>query len=188
MDLKGKSINDLMNMDANDFLSLNRSEASKVVSRLASAANKRLRSMGQTPTPATKRAAKSGGAFSVKGKTLNQIRSEYVRAKQFLQNETSTKKGYDKFVKSGVSQLAKMGVTISEKNYKRFTDLFDELKDIDPTAGNRNMRYKIMPEMAKMVESGELSDSEILERMEQRVVELYEEQEQQSGVSDFFNL
>lgn len=188
MDLKGKSINDLVNMDANDFLSLNRSEASKVVSRLASAANKRLRSMSKTPTPATKRAAKSGGAFSVKGKTLNQIRSEYVRAKQFLQNETSTKKGYDKFVKAGVEQLGKMGVDISEKNYKRFTDLFDELKDNDPSVGNRQMRYKVMPELAKMVESGKLSDDEIIDRMKQRVVELYEEQERQSSVSDFFRL
>lgn len=188
MELKGKSISDLINMDANDFLSLNRSEASKVVSRLASAANKRLRRMGNTSSPATRRAAKSGGAFSVKGKTLNQIRSEYVRAKQFLQNETSTIKGYNKFVKAGVSQLAKMGVDISEQNYKRFTDLFDQLKEIDTSIGNRQLRYKVMPELAKMVERGKLSDNQILGRMKRKVVELYEEQERQSSVSDFFGL
>lgn len=46
--LKGKSTSDLMNMDINDFQKLNRDELARVVTRLSSAANKRLRGLQKT--------------------------------------------------------------------------------------------------------------------------------------------
>lgn len=188
MNLKGKSVKQLLSLDEKDFLKLDRADLARVLTRINSAANKRLVSLKKKniSSPATRRAIRSGGKFSVAGKSLNQLRSEFSRVKTFMTSETSTRKGYKSFVKKSVSKLKQMGVKVSEENFERFTELFDELKDADASVSGRNLRYTVMRELSTMVENPELSDEEIIERIENRVQQIYEEQ--QEDVSDFFEL
>lgn len=104
--LKGKSVSDLANMDINEFAKLNRDELARVVTRLSSAANKRLRGMQKddTPSPARAYAERSGGKFSTmietdggrRKRTLNELRSEFSRVTGFLNAKTSSRAGFRK--------------------------------------------------------------------------------------------
>ena len=159
-----------------------------MVSRLASTANKRLKEFEERDQKsyATKRAGKSGGNFSVKGKDLNALRHEYARVKTFLRDETSTISGYNRFITEAVEKLKGIGVDISPEKYKRFTDLWDELKEQDATVRGRDMRYKVLKELSVMVENKNLKDETVLRRIRQRVDQLYQEKIQKTENSEFF--
>lgn len=99
--VEGKSIQQLTRLRPKTISRMSEPELRKVVTRLASAANKRIariEAKGIT-TPATRGAEKSGGRFTSKGKDLNELRAEYIRVKSFLGEETSTISGYKKFAK-----------------------------------------------------------------------------------------
>lgn len=105
----GKSIQQLTRLRVKTVQRMTEKELRAVVTRLASAANKRVRRIEQKgiTTPATRAAERSGGKFTAKGKNLNQLRNEYKRIKNFLRNETSTLKGYKKFAKRFERKLQK---------------------------------------------------------------------------------
>lgn len=94
--VSGMSVADIMNMDNRTFNKLSASDLRKVVGRLVSAGNKRIRNLqkGGYTTPALRGLEKTGGVLSTKGKDLNALRSEYARARNFLASKTSTKAGY----------------------------------------------------------------------------------------------
>lgn len=65
-------------------------------SRMASLANKRIKRLEDanlTDTPAYKAYLETGGKFSVKGKTYNELQQEVSRLKTFIEAKTSTIKG-----------------------------------------------------------------------------------------------
>lgn len=91
---EGKSVEDLIKMgsDYNRYKRLTESTLRKVVNRLASAGNKRLRRMeaaGES-SPAYREVQQSGGKFSTKGKTLEGLQREFLRVKQFFEDKTSS--------------------------------------------------------------------------------------------------
>lgn len=117
--VEGKSIQQLMRLRASTVNSMNKEDLRRVVSRLASAANKRARRMeakGIT-TPATRQMEKEGGKFSVKGKDVNELRHEYRRVRKFLRNKTSTISGYKKMIARLRDKLAKSRT--QEQNRKK---------------------------------------------------------------------
>lgn len=69
-----------------------RKEASRLVS-LANKRVKRLESNGLKDSPAYKKYLETGGKFSVRGKTYNQLQSEVSRLRNFIDSETSTVRG-----------------------------------------------------------------------------------------------
>ena len=77
-------------------------EYRREASRLASMANKRvarLEANDLKDAPAYKGYIESGGKFSVKGKTYNQLQVEVARMRTFINANTSTIKGVNKYLK-----------------------------------------------------------------------------------------
>ena len=96
--VSGLTIENILSMDIDKFNKLKEPDLKKIVGRLVSAANKRIRRMESAgiESPALSGVKRSGGTFSVKDKNLDQLRSEYARAKRFLTSKTSTIKGAKK--------------------------------------------------------------------------------------------
>ena len=93
-------------------------EYRKEASRLASMANKRvarLEANDLRDAPAYKGYIESGGKFSVKGKTYNQLQVEVARMRTFINANTSTIKGINKYLK-GIADNTKI-------KYKNLADL-----------------------------------------------------------------
>lgn len=192
--VSGMSVQDILNMDIETFNKLNKSDLRKVVGRLVSAGNKRLRSFERAgeSSPATRHVEKSGGAFSTKGKDLNALRAEYTRAKNFMQAKTGTRKGWGQVKKETIQGLRKHGVEMTESQFNDVWTAYEDLKEISPEVANRGLKYSVLKDVADMVTDTDKSAEEIATALHENLSEIYEEQAVLNngvdGVSGFFEI
>lgn len=124
-------INDILNLEPGELMKLDRPELAKIVSQMSSVANKRitrLKSSG-VQSQALTNVERGGGLFGVKGKSLNQIRSEYKRARGFLQSKSSTVKGARKVNKQVEQQI---GGELTPSQFKEFWKAYNRLEELEP--------------------------------------------------------
>lgn len=192
--VSGMTVQDILNMDNATFNKLTESEMRKVVGRLVSAGNKRLRSFERAgeSSPATRHVEKSGGAFSTKGKDLNALRAEYTRAKNFMQAKTGTRKGWTKTRRETIEGLRKQGVEMSEKQFEKVWKAYEDLKELSPEVANRGLKYSVLKDVANMVTDENKSADEIATALHENLSQIYEEQARLEhdvdGVSRFFEI
>lgn len=192
--VSGMSIQDIINMDITTFNKLSTSDLRKVVGRLVSAGNKRLRSFERAgeSSPATRFVEKSGGVFSTKGKNLNELRSEFARAKNFLESKTGTRKGWKKVKDETIEGLKKHGVEVSESQFNDLWKAYEELKEISPDVASRGLKYNVLKEVATMITTMNGSAEEIALSLHKNLSQIYEEQvglnNGVDGVSGFFEI
>lgn len=108
----GKSISDLIRTGSQHLNRLKEENLRKVVTRLSSAANKRADRMEKSgeSSPALDARAQSGGRFSAKGKFGEALKNEFLRVKQFLQDPTSSLKGWNQRKKDALKEAKERGV------------------------------------------------------------------------------
>lgn len=192
--VSGLSIQDILSMDINKFNSLKTPDLRKVVGRLVSAGNKRLRSFERAgeSSPATRYVEKSGGAFSTKGKDLNALRSEFARAKNFLEAKTGTRKGWKQAKKETIQGLKKHGIEMSESQFEDVWKSYEALKELSPEVANRGLKYSILKDVANMVTDADKSAEEIALALHNNLTQIYEQKaglsDDVSGVSGFFEI
>lgn len=192
--VSGMTVQDILNMDNATFNKLTESEMRKVVGRLVSAGNKRLRSFERAgeSSPATRHVEKSGGAFSTKGKDLNALRAEYTRAKNFIQAKTGTRRGWTKTRRETIEGLRKQGVEMSEKQFEKVWKAYEDLKELSPEVANRGLKYSVLKDVANMVTDENKSADEIATALNENLSQIYEEQVRLDhgfdGVSGFFEI
>ena len=193
--VSGLSIDDILNMDIVDFNRLSEKDLKLVVGRLVSAVNKRLRRFEKKgiSTPATRALMKSGGVLSVKGKNANQLRKEYARARNFLNMETSTQKGYKKVQEKITDTLKQRGVDIEPDELDELFEVWNDLIEIDPSVSLSKDKYTLMQDIANMPDNIDVSQK--LEKAKERYTEIYEQQQEEFGkevtlygVSGFFEI
>lgn len=192
--VSGMTIQDVMNMDINTFNKLNMSDMRKVVGRLVSAGNKRLRSFERAgeSSPATRHVEKSGGVFSTKGKDLNALRAEYTRAKNFLQAKTGTRKGWKQVKNETIAGLNKHNVKMTEQQFNDVWKAYEDLKELSPEVANRGLKYAVLKDVADMVTDTNKSADDIATALHKNLSRIYEEQARLNndvdGVSGFFEI
>ena len=176
----GKSIEELMNIPQDEWEGLSKKDMRSVVQRLASAANKRVDRMQKNgiSSPALRQLLENGGRVSTKGKDLAALRAEFARAKNFLQSETSTISGYNKFVQDNIDALKEHDVDIDKKNFEDFWRVFDRIKEMDPSVENSALKYNIMQAIADEFDENDIDVDYITERMLDQIDLIYESQEE----------
>lgn len=192
--VSGMSVNDILNMDIDTFNKLGLSDMRKVVGRLVSAGNKRLRSFERAgeSSPATRHVAKSGGAFSTKGKDLNALRAEYTRARNFLTSRTGTRVGWKKVKKDTTQALKKQGVDVSPEQFDDLWTAYEDLKELDPEVATKKLKYAVLTDVSNMLEDKSASPDEIATELHSKLDLIYEQRAEiengSDGVSGFFEL
>ena len=162
MDVKGLSIQDIIDMDWRDINRLSEGELKQLSMRLNSAANKRLRRLEQSGqskwSPAYAHIKKSGGDFTVKGKdTKTAIKNEIQRATDFLNAKTSTAAGSKEYKENVENIFKKKKVDEPEKPKEKKTpaetaeeDIEDE--DVDIENMSEMQRKKLFRALDKLRE------------------------------------
>ena len=142
---KGKSIESIMDMDISDFLHLEKTQLRQAVSRLADAANKRIKRLESKGlySPALYEISHSGGKLSTKGKDLMQLRAEFMRATGFLKSEASTIKGATGLISDIQEELKKAGIEANAIDTQEMMKLYNQLSDMDPNEKARIFKYKL---------------------------------------------
>lgn len=165
----GLSVKDVMSMTESQLMSYAPTQQREIVSRLASATNKRIRALEKKgfDTPALLRIIRSGGNISVKGKTGADLINEFNRAKRFMRSESSTVTGWKKVIKQiekdvktslmldGESKIPKIekGMTANQLISNAFA-LFDVLSESNPDLVATRDRYRLTRRIAEMLEYG----------------------------------
>lgn len=193
--VSGLSIDDILNMDIVDFNRLSEKDLKLVVGRMVSAVNKRLRRFAKKgiSTPATRALMKSGGVLSVKGKNANQLRKEYARARNFLNMETSTQKGYKKVQEKISDTLQQRGINVEPDELDELFEVWNDLIEIDPSISLNKDKYQLMQDIANMPD--DINVSKKIQKAKERYTEIYEQQQEEFGkevtlygVSGFFEI
>lgn len=198
--LKGVSIDQLVNIRATELKVYDRDNLSRIVTKLNSAANKRLTRLENQGlnTPAMRAShVDRGNRFSVKGKDLKQLRAEYIRVSKFLKSETSTVKGYKNFLKRMRKSFESRGVKIGNGSAKEVQDfieeetkIYDWLKEKNPFIEESGYKYEAMLRISEYVNESDLSEKTIKRRMNKWAKKTYEEEQRKNSIdtSNFFDV
>lgn len=141
---RGYSIGDIMDMGIEEFSNLSKSQLREAVSRLASAANKRLKRVSKDDivSPAQIEASESGGKFSTKGKSEIELQVEFRRVSNFLRDKTSTVTGARQLEDEVRTELRKRyRIGIDKSNFRDMLKTFKTLYDESPSTQARKLRY-----------------------------------------------
>lgn len=183
--VSGKSIADLTRLSPKEIQSFKRTELAKVVTRLASAANKRIKRLQKSGVSSSALQAVDG-RFSVSGKNMAELKEEYKRVKSFLGAETSTVTGAKKVRANVIEGARKRGVEISEKDYDKFFRAYEELKKVDPSVQDKLMKYNVWGELTEQIKTG-ASMTDILIKMQENLGNIYEKRfSTDKDFSEFF--
>jgi len=190
MYVKGKSVTELLDMNPDK---MSADVLRQVVSRIASAGNKRLKRLDQAGVKS--RAAdvvkESGGKFSVKGKTEDELRAEFMREKNFFERKTSSLRGIKQIQKETAKTLESRGVTnIDRDKIGETFALYDRLKEIDPSIIAKNLKYGVINAISELPDNMDIEEKILA--MQEQLADLYEEYDEIyaefDGLSEFFDI
>lgn len=186
-----KSIQDLIDLDINDVMRMNRKELSKVVSQLSSTANKRLKRLGASDigqlSPAYKGVAESGrDKFSVKKKTTNQLRNEYKAVRRFLSRKSSTFKGWNEIRKATFERIGGDfgGDTDTEKEFWKIYRELEKGGDLPNQYGSTESQVALRRVMTDHPGGDAKDYKKILKDELDRIYESREEEELNKELAD----
>ena len=200
MNVKGLKITDIMDIDLDTFNRLNESQLRSITSRLVSAGNKRIRrlqskninapalqGLGKEKTFSTKLSSEVS-----KQQRINKLRSEFARARTFLASETSTIKGYKKFVRKTKQRIAsELRMSVKDVDQKlNIGKMFDILHKAQESGLVSSYRGSKGSEQARniiaeiLIDNPDASEEDIMDWLQEQSNELYEEQEELEEFED----
>lgn len=191
-------------LSGKDLKAYSRADMARIVSSIASAANKRITRLEKAGQPITD----TVGRFSVAGKSRNELMKEFRRVKDFMNTEqlslsgqrmvsdrtarglagalTGSQKGkkFNKAVKEIRNTLGERG-TDSNTTFWR---AYERLKESNPIIANKQYKYRVLTEQIKiMQENPGISAEDLQQRMQQEMDNIYTEvQEEQEDTEDVF--
>lgn len=191
--MKALTVKQILNMSVSEFNKLSKTQLRKATQTLASAGNKRLKRFesSSVSSSAYQHIIKNGGKFTTKGKNLNELRAEFLRAKTFLSSKGGSVSGAKKIQKETLDTLKKQGVDLSVEQYNNFWKAYERLKEMSPEVSNRGLKYNVMGDIAELMEQDITNPEELAEIINSQLDRIYEEQEvleSDTGVSKFFEI
>lgn len=144
-----QSLQYLLDLDPYKLMAMPTTDLRKLVTRLNSAANKRLKRLEGTVTPATLAAKRGGGKFSVKGlNTPEQVRNAYMRVRGFMTDPTSTKTGMKTLYDEFREELDAEGYEVTTQDIEKLVGLHDILRNKDKS---KEEKYKALQDSAEIL-------------------------------------
>lgn len=141
----GLSVNEILNMPISKLSGYTTTEQRELISRVASAANKRLNVLSKQgiENSATLRLDLSGGKISVRGKSGDELIKEYIRARDFMRNKFSKSSEWKKTIKN-ISKKSDSMKGIPEKDVSQAFGYYEILREMEPEIVNKINKYEYM--------------------------------------------
>ena len=188
------TVREILDIDISDVNRFSEKTLRAAVQTLSSAANKRVRRINAAGviSPAV-RATEQHGKFTPKGKSRNQLLSEFVRAVNFLRSETSTVKGARKFTDNirknlGLNKTATAEEITSENKgfWNTFADLYNNAQNLwtHSRLGSQVVQQQIMDIRA---ENPNATWQDVADMAQNALDKLYIEESAPNGTAEFFD-
>lgn len=183
--VSGLSVQDILNVDLATFNKWTESDLRKVVGRLVSAGNKRLRTFEKSneSSPAYRHVMKSGGHFSVAGKSIDQLRAEYKRARDFMTSQTGTKKGWIEVKKDTIASLEKQGVHLTVKQFDKMWETYEKLKELDESVSLKSIKYTILQDISDQITDPEMDPDQLAVELSKTLDKRYQDIKRQEAMT-----
>lgn len=172
------------------FTSMKREDLIAEMQPTIDAANKRLKRLQgmETLSPALNSVMQSGGKFSIKGKTRNEILKEASRALSFINMKTSTVSGAKQFEKNFAAKLSNKSKNITNDQRKTLFDSFRKLQQISPVGLNIYGSERLVRMLADEVVDENYSFETTMDKALKELEREYEQFMQEQDDLDPFNL
>lgn len=173
-----------------NFSSMKREDLIAQMQPTIDAANKRLKRLHamETLSPALNSVLQSGGKFSIKGKTRNEILKESSRALSFINMKTSTVSGAKQFEKNFAAKLSNKSKNITNDQRKTLFDSFRKLQQISPVGLNIYGSERLVRMLADEVVDENYSFETTMNKALKELESEYEQFMQKQEDLDPFNL
>ena len=198
MNIKGLKITDIMDLSWEKLNSLSESEFRQLTNRLTSASNKRLRRLEKTTRGkssfAYQFASERGRKFSTRGKSLNQLRTEFKASKQFLSMKTSTVKGWKKYRKSMEERTgyATSGESLnwSENTWSKYWKVYRRFEETHGGTFKKGDSDRIQQMLTELMESSDKRKSadSFQSMLDDAYDEMYESDFDDEDIEDMFDM
>ena len=172
------------------FTSMKRGELVKELQPTIDAANKRLKRLQglDTLSPAFSSVMESGGKFSLKGKTRNEVIKESSRAIAFINMRTSTVSGAKQFENNFAAKLSNKSKNITNDQRKLLFDSFRKLQQISPVGLNIYGSDRLVRMLADEVVDEKYDFETTMNRALKELTKAYEDFQSEYDDLDPFNL
>lgn len=192
MNIHKMSLESLTDLSERELSSLSHKDLSKVVSRLAQVANKRITRLSKSDvfSSAYEGYVRRGESkFTTKNKNDFDLKKEFLRVKNFLEMETSTIHGSQAVRREVIQKLRKEhDIKITNKQYNDFFKVYERLKEVDSTVSNKLMKYNVFEEISNVLDGASVEDA--VNEMRNRLTEIYQQSvgDTESDISEFFRI
>ena len=173
-----------------NFATMKRKDLIAQMQPTIDAANKRLKRLQgmETLSPALNSVMQSGGKFSIKGKTRNEVLKEASRALSFINMKTSTVSGAKQFEKNFAAKLSNKSKNITNDQRKTLFDSFRKLQQISPVGLNVYGSERLVRMLADEVVDENYSFEATMDKALKELEREYEQFMQEQDDLDPFNL
>lgn len=173
-----------------NFASMKRADLIAQMQPTIDAANKRLKRLQgmETLSPALNSVMQSGGKFSIKGKTRNEVLKEASRALSFINMKTSTVSGAKQFEKNFAAKLSNKSKNITNDQRKTLFDSFRKLQQISPVGLNIYGSERLVRMLADEVVDENYSFEDTMNKALKELEREYEQFMQEQDDLNPFNL
>lgn len=200
---KAPSSAQALGLTSKELREFSRADMAKIVSSIASAANKRITRMEKAGQPITDTVQK----FSVAGKTRNELMKEFRRVKDFMQAETLSLRGQrivgtktargiagalagvgsGKEFKKKLKEVSSAMGTPGSSQHDTFWRTYERLKETSPIIANKQYKYRVLGEQIKIMNNNpNISADELQARMQSELNRIYEETQEEETPTDVF--
>ena len=173
-----------------NFATMKRKDLIAQIQPTIDAANKRLKRLQgmETLSPALNSVMQSGGKFTIKGKTRNEVLKEASRAISFINMKTSTVSGAKQFEKNFAAKLSNKSKNITNDQRKTLFDSFRKLQQISPVGLNIYGSERLIRMLADEVVDENYSFEDTMNKALKELEHEYEQFMQEQDDLDPFNL
>ena len=195
-----------LGLSGKDLKAYSRSEMARIVSTVASAANKRISRLEKAGQPITDTIDK----FSVAGKSRNELMKEFRRVKDFMNAEQLSLSGQSNLARKTAQGLAGAitgegsGKTFkkeykrirkilgdpmeNDSNYSTFWGAYERLAEQNPIIRQKQYKYRVLGQQIKYMEANpNITKEELHNKMQADMDRIYAEvQEEQEETEDAF--
>ena len=173
-----------------NFETMKRKDLIAQIQPTIDAANKRLKRLQgmETLSPALNSVMQSGGKFTIKGKTRNEVLKEASRAISFINMKTSTVSGAKQFEKNFAAKLSNKSKNITNDQRKTLFDSFRKLQQISPVGLNIYGSERLVRMLADEVVDENYSFEDTMNKALKELEHEYEQFMQEQDDLDPFNL
>ncbi len=182
-------IEDILDLEPGELMKLDRPQLAKIVSQMSSVANKRVSRLKKSgvQSQALENVNRGGGSFGVRGKNINQLRSEYKRARGFLQSKSSTVKGAKAVNKRIEEQI---GGSLTPAQFKDFWGAYNRLEELEPNFLREYGSEQMQRFLRNELEENNLSLDELLQSGLEEIQRQYEENTESmfDDLGEFFEI